>query len=263
MTNKAISPLRRRMMEDMTIRGLADKTQNGYIRHVKNFAIFLGRSPDKATSEDVRRYQLHLRTSGATVSTMAGAVSALKFLFNQTLQRRDIANLIPTPREIRKLPVVLSEEDVERLLNCAPGLKAQAALSVSDPEAFATYLAPLRKTNWVVYAKQPFAGPKAVLAYLSRYTHRVAISNSRLIRMDRRNVTFRVKDYRVKGPRRHKTMTPPPPPPPRRLLIHVLPKGQHRIRHHGFSGNRNRPPNLVKIIELLPAQVPDADQNDA
>ena len=124
MTDKAISPLRRRMIEDMTIRGLADKTQKGYIRHIKNFAIFFGRSPDQATSEDVRRYRLHMKTSGATLSTMAGAVSALKFLFNQTLGRRDIGNLIPTPREVRKLPVVLSEEEVERLLNCAPGLAA-------------------------------------------------------------------------------------------------------------------------------------------
>ena len=131
MTNKAISPLRRRMIEDMTIRGLADKTQTDYIRHIKNFSIFFGRSPDQATSEDVRRYQLHLKTSGASVNTMAGAVSALKFFFNQTLGRHDIGNLIPTPREIRKLPVVLSEEEVERLLNSAPGLKAQAALSVA------------------------------------------------------------------------------------------------------------------------------------
>jgi len=131
MTNKAISPLRRRMIEDMTIRGLADKTQTGYIRHIKNFSIFFGRSPDQATSEDVRLYQLHLKMSGASVNTMAGAVSALKFFFNQTLGRHDIGNLIPTPREVRKLPVVLSEEEVERLLNCAPGLKAQAALSVA------------------------------------------------------------------------------------------------------------------------------------
>ena len=131
MTNNAISPLRRRMVEDMTIRGLANKTQQGYVRHIKNFSIFFGRSPDQATSEDVRLYQLHMKTSGASVGTMAGAVSALKFFFNQTLGRHDIGNLIPTPREIRKLPVVLSEEEVERLLNCAPGLKAQAALSVA------------------------------------------------------------------------------------------------------------------------------------
>ena len=131
MTNKAISPLRCRMIEDMTIRGLADKTQTGYIRHIKNFSIFFGRSPDQATAEDVRLYQLHLKTSAASVNTMAGAVSALKFFFNQTLGRHDIGNLIPTPREIRKLPVVLSEEEVERLLNSAPGLKAQAALSVA------------------------------------------------------------------------------------------------------------------------------------
>jgi integrase/recombinase XerD len=131
MTDEAISPLRRRMIEDMTIRNFAAKTQKDYIRHVKNFSVFFGRSPDKATAEDIRRYQLHMTGDGASVYTMCGAVSALKFFFNNTLGRRDIGNLIPTPREIRKLPVVLSQEEVTRLLECAPGLKAQAALSVA------------------------------------------------------------------------------------------------------------------------------------
>jgi len=131
MTDKAISPLRRRMIEDMSIRNFAANTQKDYIRHVKNFSVFFGRSPDQATAEDIRCYQLHMKANGASVTTMAGAVSALKFFFNNTLHRRDIANLIPTPREIRKLPVVLSQEDVTRLLECAPGLKAQAALSVA------------------------------------------------------------------------------------------------------------------------------------
>ncbi len=131
MTDKAISPLRQRMIEDMTIRNFAAKTQKDYIRHVKSFSVFFGRSPDKATTEDIRRYQLHMKGDGVSVHTMAGAVSALRFFFNNTLQRGDIANLIPTPREIRKLPVVLSQEEVARLLVCAPGLKAQAALSVA------------------------------------------------------------------------------------------------------------------------------------
>lgn len=131
MTDKAISPLRRRMIEDMAIRNFTAKTQKDYIRQVKNFSAFFGRSPDKATTEDIRRYQLHMKANGASVSTMAGAVSALRFFFNNTLGRRDIGNLIPTPREIRKLPVVLSQEEVAQLLECAPGLKAQAALSVA------------------------------------------------------------------------------------------------------------------------------------
>ncbi len=126
-----------------------------------------------------------------------------------------------------------------------------------DRAAFDTFLQPLRKIDWVVYAKEPFAGPRAVLAYLSRYTHRVAISNSRLIRVDDQSVTFRVKDYRVNGHGRHTTMTLKTDEFIRRFLIHVLPKGQHRIRHYGFFGNGNRTPNIARIRELLGAETPD------
>jgi hypothetical protein len=128
-------------------------------------------------------------------------------------------------------------------------------------KAFDGFLKLLCKIDWVVYAKEPFAGPKAVLAYLSRYTHRVAISNSRLIRMDRRSVTFRVKDYRIKGSGRHTTMTLETAEFIRRFLIHVLPKGQHRIRHYGFFGNGNRAANIAAIRELLRAKAPDADHD--
>ena len=127
-------------------------------------------------------------------------------------------------------------------------------------DAFDDFLKPLRKIDWVVYAKEPFAGPKAVLAYLSRYTHRIAISNSRLIRFDARSVTFRVKDYRLKGAGRHTTMTLATPEFIRRFLIHVLPRGQHRIRHYGFFGNGNRVANIAKIRQLLGA--PSEDQRD-
>ncbi len=118
--------------------------------------------------------------------------------------------------------------------------------------AFDAFLAPLRKIEWVVYAKVPFAGPKAVLAYLSRYTHRIAISNSRLIRMGDQGITFRYKDYRINGSARHKTMTLTTHEFMRRFLIHVLPKGQHRIRHYGFLGNGNRAANIATIRQLLP-----------
>jgi hypothetical protein len=133
---------------------------------------------------------------------------------------------------------------------------------LADTTNFDAFLTPLRKIDWVVYAKEPFAGPKAVLAYLSRYTHRVAISNSRLIRIDQRGVTFRVKDYRVQGSSRHTTMTLETAEFIRRFLIHVLPKGQHRIRHYGFFGNGNRAANIAAIRELLRAKAPDADHND-
>ena len=140
---------------------------------------------------------------------------------------------------------------------------------------FDTFLQPLHQIDWVVpsrclqtnncqaaYAKEPFAGPKPVLAYLSRYTHRVAISNSRLIRFDAQNVTFRVKDYRVKSASRHTTMTLATTEFIRRFLIHVLPRGQHRIRHYGFYGNGNRAANIAKIRQLLGANISDQGRAD-
>ena len=131
MTEQAISPLRRRMIEDMTIRKLAPKTQQGYIRTVKDFAAFLGRSPDRASVEDVRRFQLHLAESGAHTPILNHTVSALRFFFRVTLKRHDIIEHTTFIREPRKLPVVLSPEEVARLLNAAPGLKYKAALSVA------------------------------------------------------------------------------------------------------------------------------------
>ena len=122
---------------------------------------------------------------------------------------------------------------------------------LSDATAFAGWLAPLRKREWVVYAKRPFAGPAAVLAYLSRYTHRVAISNSRLVAMDERGVTFKWKDYRAKGATRHKTMTLATDEFMRRFLLHVLPSGFHRIRHYGSIANAGCRENLARARELL------------
>jgi predicted Zn-ribbon and HTH transcriptional regulator len=130
---------------------------------------------------------------------------------------------------------------------------------LADRPAFDAFLDPLRKSEWVVYAKEPFAGPKAVLAYLSRYTHRVAISNSRLIRADADSVTFRVKDYRIDGPGRYKTMTLEAHKFIRRFLLHVLPRGFHRIRHYGFLGNGNRAANIARIRALLAARAPAPD----
>jgi hypothetical protein len=123
-----------------------------------------------------------------------------------------------------------------------------------DPKAFAKWLAPMGKCEWVVYAKRPFAGPEAVLAYLSRYTHRVAIANSRLIALDERGVTFRWKDYRDKGNPdmpRHKTMTLSVEEFMRRFLLHVLPGGFHRIRHFGLIANNGRKEKLATARQLL------------
>jgi hypothetical protein len=124
---------------------------------------------------------------------------------------------------------------------------------LADAKAFAAVLAQLKRTKWFVYAKRPFAGPKAVLAYLARYTHRVAISNSRLIATDAQSVTFKVKDYRVEGPRRYTTMTLGAHEFIRRFLIHVLPKGFHRIRHYGLLAGTARDERLLQARELLEA----------
>jgi site-specific recombinase XerD len=131
MTDQAMSALRRRMIEDMTIRKFAPKTQHGYVQRVKNFAAFLGRPPDTATFEDVRRYQLHLAASGAGVPTLNQSVATLRFFFRVTLGRGDIVNHTQFVHEPRKLPVVLSPEEVACLLDAAPGLKYKAALSVA------------------------------------------------------------------------------------------------------------------------------------
>jgi hypothetical protein len=133
--------------------------------------------------------------------------------------------------------------------------------ALADAAAFTAWLAPLRKCEWVVYAKRPFAGPQAVLAYLSRYTHRVSISNTRLLAMDERGVTFRWKDYRAKGTTRHKAMTLSPQEFMRRFLLHVLPGGFHRIRHYGLLANSNRRDNLALARELLHATPPPSSES--
>jgi hypothetical protein len=128
---------------------------------------------------------------------------------------------------------------------------------LADAKVFAAYLAPLRKKRWFVYAKRPFAGPKAVLAYLSRYTHRVAISNRRLIAVDDRSVTFKVKDYRIEGPGRYTTMTLDIGEFIRRFLIHVLPKGFHRIRHFGLFAGGAKTEGIATARKLLGMPVPN------
>jgi len=133
-------------------------------------------------------------------------------------------------------------------------------VALADTKAFSAYLAPLRRTEWVVYAKRPFGGPQAVLAYLSRYTHRVAIANSRLIACDRSGVTFRWKDYRAEARDCQKVMTLATAEFIRRFLIHVLPSGFHRIRHYGLLASGTRADNIARARRLL--DVP-AEQHEA
>ncbi len=137
-----------------------------------------------------------------------------------------------------------------------------ASAKLEDPQTFAAYLAPLAKLDWVVYAKRPFAGPEAVLAYLSRYTHRVAIANSRLIALDGNGVAFKVKDYRAKGRARYKTMTLTPAEFIRRFLLHVLPSGFHRIRYYGLFANGGRAENLALARQLLAMPPPESGADD-
>lgn len=129
--------------------------------------------------------------------------------------------------------------------------------ALADPDAFADWLQPLRHQEWVVYAKRPFAGPEAVLAYLSRYTHRVAIANSRLVAMEGGQVSFRWKDYRAKGRTRHKTMTLSADEFMRRFLLHGLPTGFHRIRYYGLLANAHRRACLDKARRALDAPLPE------
>jgi hypothetical protein len=128
--------------------------------------------------------------------------------------------------------------------------------ALANSATFETFLRPLRKSEWVVYAKAPFGGPEAVLAYLARYTHRVAISNRRLIKLENGVVTFTCKDYRKDGPDRYGTMGLPVGEFIRRFLLHVLPKGFHRIRHYGLLANTNRAANIARARALLGVQPP-------
>ncbi|MFN4194142.1 MAG: tyrosine-type recombinase/integrase, partial [Tabrizicola sp.] len=131
MTSATTTPLRQRMIEDMTIRQFGSKTQHDYVRVVADFARFLGRSPDQAEPEDLRRYQLRLAADGASPAKMNAAVSALRFFFKVTLARQGFGERLATVRKEDRLPEVLSPEEVALLLHCAPSLKHKAALSVA------------------------------------------------------------------------------------------------------------------------------------
>ena len=131
MPDKPISPLRRRMIDDMTARRFSEATRRDYVRHVRNFTAFLGRSPDTATSDDLRRFQLHMAKEQISPWSINAAIAALRFFFTVTLERPDLVRPLRIVNEPRKAPIVLSQEEVARLLEAAPGLKYKAALSVA------------------------------------------------------------------------------------------------------------------------------------
>jgi integrase len=129
--DRRVSPLRARMIEDMTVRGFTEKTRQDYVRHVQAFAVFIGRSPATATPDDIRGFQLHQRQSGMQPPSINTAVSALRFLFTATLDRPDLARRLTVVRQPRRLPSVLSVEEVVLLLQAAPGPKYKAAFATA------------------------------------------------------------------------------------------------------------------------------------
>jgi hypothetical protein len=156
----------------------------------------------------------------------------------------------------KMLAMLIDAHDANRLtfFNTLAGL--------ADKRTFKRFIAPLRRIKWVIYCKAPFAGPEQVLRYLSRYTHRVAISNRRLIAADDGAIAFRWKDYRVNGPGRCKTMRLHPHEFIRRFLMHVLPKGFHRIRHYGLFANAKRAEHIATARTLLNVAPPAADPQE-
>jgi integrase/recombinase XerD len=161
MNQQSISPLRRRMIEDMTVRNFVEKTRNDYIRHVKTFTAFLGRSPDTATAEDLRRFQLHQTEICVRAPSINGSVAAPRFFFTVTLDRPEMARHLTFVREPRKIPVVLSPEEVARLLEAAPGPKYKAALS-------AAYGAGLRVSEVVALKVSDVDSKRMLLRCISR-----------------------------------------------------------------------------------------------
>jgi hypothetical protein len=164
---------------------------------------------------------------------------------------------------VRVLSALFRRRMIEALVVAHKAGKLQffnELVPLANGAAFIDHLEPLKAKKWHVYAKRPFGGPKAVLAYLARYTHRVAISSRRLVKTDATGVTFKVKDYRVDGPGRYTTLTLGPHEFIRRLLMHVLPKGLHRIRHYGLLANGQREANLAKARALL--RVKEIDPTD-
>lgn len=235
--NTPVSPLRQKLIDDMNMRHFSVATQRNYIRDVGRFASFLRRPPDTATTEDVRQFQLAQSEAGVPVPTMNSVVSALRFFFTNTLDRPDLARKLVRVSRPRNLPVVLSRDEVARLLNATTSLKHQAALSVA-------YGAGLR------------VGEVAMLKVRDIDSERMLI-----IAFDGTAVTFRYKDYRRSGADRQQVMTLAADEFIRRFLIHVLPRGFHRIRHYGLLAGSARKDCLAKARDVLGvAPAPDEPQ---
>jgi len=210
--------LRQRMQEDLRLRNFSQRTIRHYTHTVAEFARYFHRSPDQLAPEHVRTFLLYLLNERKLAwGTIQGARSALKFLYMRTLKQTWFDQEIIKPKVRRKLPTVWSREEVCALLDATTNTKHRALL---------------------VYSKPPFGGPEHVLKYLARYTHRVAISNGRLLSLDNGQVRFRWRDSRHNN--RSSVMKLDAVEFIRRFLLHVLPAGFVKIRHFGLLANRNR-----------------------
>src|SRR6201997_208335 len=210
-------------------------------------------------------YNLLFRASAETMLTIAADPKHLGASIGITAVLHSWGSAMTHLLPVRVLSKLFRRLMIEKLLaaHAARQLTFHGAhAALVNTQAFAAYLAPLKRTRWYVYAKRPLAGPKAVLAYLSRYTHRVAISNRRLIAADAKTVTFKIKDYRINGPARYKTMTLDAHEFIRRFLIHVLPTGFHRIRHYGLLASGVKANNPVLARKLLDVAPPVPEPED-
>src|SRR5438128_527268 len=290
-----MTALRQRMLEDMRIRNLSAETQASYINHVARFARYFRQSPEQLGPEDIRTYQLHLindRQLAKTLRTIAADPrhQGAEIGFFAVLHTWG-STLVHHPHLHCVVPGGGLSIDGTRWIACRPGfflpvrvlsrlfrrlfltyvqdafdagqLRFDGSLTAwADRRAFAGHIAAARQVDWVVYAKPPFAGPRQVLDYVGRYTHRVAISNDRLLAMEGGQVRFRCKDYRRPSSERTTTITLTAIEFIRRFLMHVLPAGFHRIRYYGFLGNRIRRDTLARCRDLLqmPAVAPAGER---
>lgn len=223
-----MNALRKQMEADLAIRGLAYRTREAYLEAVAKLAKFYGRRPDQISEVEVERYLLHLLQERKLAHSSCNVVcSALQFFYRVTLKR-------------------LFHADTLKL--------AASSAELARPSAQRRLVNALHDTAWVVYAKRPFAGPHQVLDYLGRYTHRVAISNHRLVSLTDTEVLFRYQDYAHGNPR--KVMALAASEFIRRFLLHVLPKGFMRIRHYGVLANRSKRAKLAAARSALNAPSP-------
>lgn len=234
---------RDRMERDLQIRGFSPSTQQCYLARMKAMIRFFMRSPDELTLEDINAYQQHLtRDRKVGWGSFNQSVGAIRFFYVVTLEKDWDIQRIPYQKTGRKLPVVLSCEEVSRLFAAVTNLKHRAMLMTA-------YAAGLRASEVTHLRVSDIDGQRMLLRYLGRYTHRVAISNHRLVTLDHDHVTFRWNDRARGNPRR--LMKLDVQEFCRRFLLHILPSGLMRIRHYGLLANPTRRKHLARCRELL------------